>query len=326
MRNKIVGTITDPDDVWGRRIAIDKGIIKFLIRGDKTLGELRILVAQHNPQPEYTKMGVLKVLERLKKKVRKHKPRGERYPKYSLTDSALRDITIQANLFSIDASKKVLNEYHVDQNNIDSFLEELVRGIGVYTLFNYFHSFKFTSTKYSHKQNMEKRQAWIQQTIPMQGLSWIIERAFDRFMPDKDYMRKIFEDEKSMKFLSEFEDKLQKSFPEEFDKCKEVLDNLNKKTTIHNKWLSDLDELEQWRKECDSKNKRNFKKKLKINECPRCHNDGSFPTPKGTCKGKIFDCGFYLEHLPDTPQERRYCPSCGYRGTHEEYRKLILRK
>lgn len=327
MTNRIVGTIKDPDDPWKKRISIDDGIKKFLMKGDKELGELLELIAKCEPDPQYSKMGVLKVLKRLNSSVGKRKRSGERYPKYFIKDGALKDITMQANLFSLDASKEILNDYRAPYNvEMKTFLEEMVRGIGVYTLFNYFHSFKFTSPRNSHKQNMEKRQAWIEQTIPIQGVSWTIERAFDVYMPNKHYMRRIFEDATSIEFLSKFLLTLQKSFPEEFSKCKKILDNLDKKTTSHKKWLAELDESDQWIKECDAKNKRNFKHDLKPNQCPRCHNDGTFPVPKGICKGKIFECGFYLENLPDTPPDRRYCPACGYRGTHEEYRKSILVK
>jgi hypothetical protein len=66
MARRTVGTIRDPDDPWEKRIPIDKGIEKFLMKGDKELGELLKLIKESDPDPKYTKMGVLEVLKRLK--------------------------------------------------------------------------------------------------------------------------------------------------------------------------------------------------------------------------------------------------------------------
>jgi hypothetical protein len=239
MSKRTVGTIKDPNDPWGKRISIDAGITKFLNDGGKELGELLLLISRYEPQPKYTKMGVLKVLKRLKKTVGKRKNPEDRFPKYYLKDSALRDISIRANLYSLDSSKEILNNYQISGNmKKEEFMRELTIGIGVYTLFNYIQSFKLTSSKNSQEKNLEIRESWLRQTIPIHGISWTLERAIDAFMQNKKFGINISQDDEKLKILLELENNLKKVFPDEFGKCAKPLDKLDKRVADFKKRYS----------------------------------------------------------------------------------------
>ena len=293
-------------------------------------GVIEIFLKQEYGIEYYDHKGMDHILKKLMIKglIKKNpKMHGRPYPTYELTLEGSKDIRIKANIFSNSGNKILgIQNFPLMLSDMEK-LEELVKIVGVYTIFTHLKGKQLSLTKSKITEQWQIENSWLGNTLPMNNVSFFIKQCFFTFLKDdKSKKQKIFKLEKELK----------KGFPEEYLQLEEIYSNLDESVSqIRNKKRK-WDELNAWKIKLSKQNKKNIK--LKPNQCPLCRYDGTKKVEIGPCKGQIFQDGYYPQKRPKLKKEIRViegrkfevkvheldkkgrpqwylqkeCPACGY--------------
>lgn len=235
---------------------------------------------------------------------------GRPYPEYELTQKGMNNIGLEANVFATDASRELLNYFIISSGTTSSLLEEIIRKIGIYTIFVYLQAWRNTLSTNSRKENVELVNTWINHVLPMRDLSTYLEQLVIHLSSSSEKNKTyIFEDENKKKILKDLQKELGKLYPDDTNLCQAVFETISSRVKEEKNKMYDRKELEKWIKLQEKRNTKFSKKNIKENECPRCHYDGTKPVPKGPSKGKTFRLGFSL--VTTKNRQSRSCPVCG---------------
>lgn len=290
-------------------------IMKFLLKkGRSTRGPIEKHLVEQTGKRYSDHKGLDCILDKMIKMgfIRKlSKGLGRPYPEYEITPEGIDDIGLEADTFASDASHELLNYGRISSGTPASLLEELVRKIGVYTTFAYLQAWKRTSTTNSREINTDSVNAWLNHVRSMRSLSIYFENLTDYLNSHQNRKAYIFEDENKKKILEMLEKELEKIYPSETGVCKTILEKTSCSVKQSKDDLRDIMELEKWVKLQEKRNKKFPKKKIKPNECPRCHYDGTRSVPHGPSRGKIIKNSFAWITFED--RKVMHCAVCGFR-------------
>lgn len=163
---------------------------------------------------------ILKKLE--KKELIKKNPKMHRrpFPTYEITLEGSKDIRTKANVFSIDGNKILaLQDFHSWLPDSKK-LEELVKIIGVYTVFTHLKGKKLSFTKSKRTEQWEIENSWLVNSLPMNNVSFFIKQCFFTFLKDNESKKQK---------ISELEKELKDIFPNECSQLEEAYNGLEKR-------------------------------------------------------------------------------------------------
>jgi hypothetical protein len=317
MPNRIYRKIARLED--GKERTSRQIISKFLIKNnERTLGEIKKDLAEHSIAYRDNR-GLLNILESMIKsgEIGKHKIPGKSYNTYYYKKQDLSETSYIGDEFSRAIPSWLYNYPQIPEHRSESdemyFVRRLVRIFGIYALFVLIQSWKCTKSSKSHSENYDIRKSWLRETLPFpSGTNLLDETMNDLIHAGSHELRiaKPYANQEKMQKLLDLEKTLLKKYPQETKLFLDCLDKAKSEFKETRKWIKDMERLNAWQERLNKKMKKNPKKLKKLNECPRCHYDGSTKVKYGPCKGMIFRNGFVLES--GIEQQGRHCPACGF--------------
>lgn len=173
MRRGKEGRIKDPDEPSANAISVSEAIPKFLRDGGKRLGEIITFVNKGlDNESKYSKMGILKILKKLKDEKLIVHEEGE---KYYLANNALNDVKLQGQLFGLQASKILISDMSFNIVHEKRYLSQIMKNMGLYYYYIYLKSFELFSTKQSFDKNNARRLEFVAQAFPIKGIPLALE-------------------------------------------------------------------------------------------------------------------------------------------------------
>jgi hypothetical protein len=321
MANRIV--VKKIVDDYGRETSSYQLINDCLISGQKRFGEIKRFLADKGIK-YYDDKGLALALKSLIKRGEIRKNTIKPFPTYYLRNNVLNQISATSQEFRREIIHKISQfpypEQEVSESNEHYLLRQLIHLFGIYNLYVQIKSWQFTSNNKSHEANYDARSEWFRNTFPLGNESFLLENGirdltYPRFYTTaekfNESVSKIYQNKKKLAKLNELEKNLKKMFPDQIMFFDQILNESPKKAKNMQKWIKDSQQHEAWKKRLITKNKKTPKKKLKPNECPRCHYDGSTKVKVGHCKGMIFENGFAIQ--PGSEHYGKHCPACGLR-------------
>lgn len=308
-------------DDYGRETSSYQLIKDCLISGEKRFGEIKRFLAD-NKIKYYDDKGLDLALKSLIKRgeIRKHKITS--FPTYYLMNKDLNQISAISKEFRRGIIHKIVQfpypEQEVSESNEHYLIQQLIHLFGICHLYVQIKSWQFTSNTKSYEENHALRSEWFRNTFPIGNESFLLENGIKDLTYPRFYtpiekfdesVSKIYQNKKKLAKLNELEENLKKMFPDQMAFFDEILNESPKKAKSMQKWIKDFQQHKAWKKRLITKNKKIPKKKLKPNECPRCHYDGSTKVKVGHCKGIIFENGFAIN--PELKHHGKHCPACG---------------
>lgn len=223
MGKLIRGTVQDPNEMWEKRVPIDKAILNFLEKGPKGLNQIIEYIHANDPQPTYyTKIGILKILNNLLEENLIEKSR-ERRPQYFLTNKALNDTTLKAILFSSDTKQLLLNNFScIVPGKEKEFLKDMIVKIGLFHMYLYLKSWEYVKGHKSPK-NLESRLTWLRHSFPLKGFPFFMDEKISYLRPkamkntDVVKIDSKTQQEYDLKTVIKFENMIQDLYPEQID-------------------------------------------------------------------------------------------------------------
>jgi len=172
------------------------------------------------------------------------KTKGRTYPTYEITTKGIRDIRTKANVFSIDGNKILaLQDFHSWLPDSKK-LEEMVKIIGVYTVFTHLKGKKLSLAKTKKTEQWEIENSWLVNCLPMNNVSFFIKQCFFTFLKDNESKKHK---------ISELEEELKDIFPNECSQLEEVYNGLEKRIDDIKKVMREQKERQKRREKLNSK-------------------------------------------------------------------------
>ena len=231
---------------------------------------------------------------------------------YYLTKKGQEDISLKARKLG-EISLGLLRVNFPEKKFADNekyFLKRISQRIGFFMLFSCIQGLKHTSLNRT-KENVSLLQEWMRESNP----SWYLFTYFSgvlssflKYRSEEEALTPIFQSKDKMRKLLELEQKLKELFPQEYDLCTHRIGELPKKIKDDLEYEGFLKKYKDWIKRLDRQMKNAKKRKLKPNECPRCHHDG-----KGLVKsGPYKDYNFFLGYRIHGPDNAKWCDLCSF--------------
>lgn len=229
---------------------------------------------------------------------------------YHLTKSGQEDISLKAKKFG-EISLGLLRVNFPEKKFADNekyFLKRISQRIGFFMLFSCIQGLKHTSLN-GTKENVSLLQEWMRESNPSLHLFTYFSEVLSSFLKyrsEEEALTLIFQSKDKMRKLLDFEQKLKELFPQEYDFCTHRTGELPKKIKDDLEYEEFLKKYKEWVKRLDRQMKSVKKRKLKPNECPRCHHDGKSLVKSGPYK----DSNIFLGYRIHGPDNAKWCDLC----------------
>lgn len=292
-------------------------LIRDLLRreGGKTFGQIKSYLS--NKQIRYhDNKGLALALSSMQKRNQIEKHLQKPYPLYYYVETGIDSIEYLGDEFS-RLIPGFLNKYpnlHThSKSSVSDFVSKLTNLFGIYTFFVLIHSWKLTDSSYSHTRNSQRRSTWLQNTLVFPYGSSLLDEGIIKLLGLADHdeqIARIYESKKKKTKLMEIEKILKKQHPDEISFFSSILQQAETEYPKTRRWIKEMEMFDAWVERLNRKMKKHPKTRLKPNECPRCHYDGSTEVKIGPCKGATFERGFSLES--DNNHRGRHCLACDF--------------
>ena len=210
---------------WERDISPEEQVLVCLRKNSQPLQRRVIenyLIKEYGTE-YFDHKGLDHILKKLEKKeLIKKNPKMHRrpFPTYEMTLEGSKDIRIKSNVFSSDCNKILgIQNFHSWLPDSKK-LEELVKIVGVYTVFTHLKGKKLSLTKTTKTEQREIEMSWLANSLPMNNVSFFIKQCFFPFLRDNESKKQK---------ISELEEELKDIFPNECSQLEEAYNGLEKR-------------------------------------------------------------------------------------------------